>query len=101
MARADEAASLCRAMRQHEDGGFAFRAAGAVMEVVSRRPLSERDAVGRASLKGALARRLARELGAASVRWSGAEFRGPYGCGSYKVLALTVDPLTFKLGEAD
>jgi hypothetical protein len=100
-ARADEGRVICGLMRQEADTAFRFRDVNGRMEVASRRPLQEQDALGRAALKGALARELQNQLGASSVRWSGAAFRGPYKCASYKVIVMAVDPLTFKVGDTE
>jgi hypothetical protein len=86
-------------MRHGADGTFAFRDKDGEIEVVSRRPVEEQNAVGRSSLKGALARHLRAELGEGSVRWSGAVFDGPFHCGAYKVMTMLVDPLSIKLGN--
>jgi len=87
-------------MRHSDDGAFDFRDVAGDIEVVSRASLEEQDGLGRARLKGALARRLQGEFGAGPVRWSGAVFDGPFHCGSFKVMTMRVDPITIKLGGA-
>ena len=97
---AQTAASLCNELGGLAPGEFVHGQSGALLTTATLRPAQEPVAVGRSAVKGAMARRLAGEFdGAANVRWSAAQQRGPVNCGSFNAYQLLVDPANIRMSE--
>jgi hypothetical protein len=97
---AQTAASLCNELEAVAQGEFVHGHSGALLTTATLRPAQEPVAVGRSVVKGAMARRLAGGFdGAANVRWSAAQQRGPVSCGSFNAYQLLVDPVNIRMSE--
>jgi hypothetical protein len=88
---------LCYLMEVKKNGDFLFQESGTFVTAASRRSLDEKNNVGLAAAKGALARRFAQDENAHNVRWSAAEIQEPLNCNGFKVISVKVDVRTVKL----
>lgn len=98
---AQSSEAFCTLFEAKKNGDYLYLEADNSLQGASRRSLEELTSVGVSAIKGALARRLSAEASQQSVRWSGAEVRGPLACNGFKVLIVKVDTRTVKLGAAE
>ena len=103
---AQSSEAFCTLFEAKKNGDYLYLEADNSVQAASRRSPEELASVGVSAIKGALARRLSAEAttgtnastGNQSVRWSGAEVRGPLACNGFKVLIVKVDTRTVKVG---
>ena len=103
---AQSSEAFCTLFEAKKNGDYLYLEADNSVQAASRRSPEELASVGVSAIKGALARRLSAEAttgtnastGNQSVRWSGAEVRGPMACNGFKVLIVKVDTRTVKVG---
>ena len=103
---AQSSEAFCNLFDAKKNGDYLYLEADNSVQAASRRSPEELASVGVSAIKGALARRLSAEAttgtnastGNQSVRWSGAEVRGPMACNGFKVLIVKVDTRTVKVG---
>ena len=98
---AQSSEAFCTLFEAKKNGDYLYLEADNSLQGASRRSPEEQTSVGVSAIKGALARRLSAEASQQSVRWSGAEVRGPLGCNGFKVLIVKVDTRTVKVGAAE
>jgi hypothetical protein len=98
---AQSSEAFCTLFEAKKNGDYLYLEADNSLQGASRRSLEEQTSVGVSAIKGALARRLSAEASQQSVRWSGAEVRGPLACNGFKVLIVKVDTRTVKVGAAE
>ncbi len=90
--------ALCAELQSVLPGAFVHGEVGAFLSTATLRPANEPAPVGRAAVKGAMARRLTQELdGVGTVHWASAQQRGPVSCGIFNAYQLLVDPATVRL----
>lgn len=93
--------ALCSLFDAKKNGDYLYLEGDNSLQAASRRSPDEQTSVGVSATKGALARQLSSQAGGQSVRWSGAEVRGPWACNGFKVLIVKVDTRTVKVGTAE
>ena len=106
---AQSSEAFCTLFEAKKNGDYLYLEADNSVQAASRRSPEELASVGVSAIKGALARRLSAEAttgtnastGNQSVRWSGAEVRGPLACNGFKVLIVKVDTRTVKVGAPE
>lgn len=106
---AQSSEAFCTLFEAKKNGDYLYLEADNSLQAASRRSLEEQNSASVSAIKGALARRLSSEAstgtstgnGNQSVRWSGAEVRGPLACNGFKVLIVKVDTRTVKVGAPE
>ncbi len=101
MAWAQPAEPFCTLFENRNNGDYLYQETNGFTQAASRRRLDEPNSLSASAVKGALARRLSSDAGGQSVRWSGAQVRGPLACSGFKVLVVMVDLRTVQFTPAE